>query len=81
MELRTFTWTADNPNAVEQAVLTVADAEAPAYITRLDTEAREQPFSYAVYSTGVLPWEVLRFYDAVTGEPGTRCEHVPAASL
>jgi hypothetical protein len=80
MKLRTFAWTPDNPDAVEHAVLTVADAEVPAYITRLDTEAREQGFSYASYSTAILPWAVLRFYDAVTGETGTRCEHTAAGA-
>jgi hypothetical protein len=80
MKLRTYAWTEQNPNAIEMAAPAVADAEVPAYIARLDTAAREQRFSYAAYDEGVLPWKVLRFYDAVTGQSGTRCEHVSAAS-
>jgi hypothetical protein len=80
MKLRTFAWTAENPSAIEHAVLTVADDAVAAYIDQLDTEARDQPFSYATYNAGESPWGVLRFYDAVTGESGTRCEHAALTS-
>lgn len=80
MDLRTFAWTAEAPNSVEHAVLTKADGQVPAYVATLEAAARDLGFSFAAYNTSVLPWEVLRFYDAVTGNSGTRCEHVTAVS-
>jgi hypothetical protein len=81
MELRTFAWTADTPvGGIEHAALTRPDSEVPAYLAGLDGAAREQRFSFAAYNAGVLPWEPLRWYDAVTGQSGTRCEHAPAPS-
>lgn len=75
MQLITFAWTTDNPNAVEHAALSKPDAEVPAYVDALDKAAREQGFSYATYDAGVLPRALLRYYAADLKQGGTRCEH------
>lgn len=73
MKLRTFVWTLQAPNAIEHATLTVADGEVRGYVVRLETEAREQGFSFAVYDLGVCPMASLWCYDAATGRAAASC--------
>jgi hypothetical protein len=73
MEIRTFAWTAETPNDVEDATFIKPDGEVRAYVAVLETAAREQGFSFAVYDVGVVPWAVLWCYDAVTGRAAVHC--------
>jgi hypothetical protein len=74
MKLRTYAWTTGAPNDVEHAEFDKPDGEVRAYVAALETAARDQGFSFAVYGAGVLPWASLRSYAADTGHAGPPCD-------
>lgn len=70
--VRVFTWQPAAPAVVLCDTREVADVAA--YLDSNHQAGQEWGISYAAYDAGVRPWRLLRFYDAATGETGTRCE-------
>jgi hypothetical protein len=64
----THTWSLKTPADIDTDTRDLPDAQE--FLAVNDAAAREWGVSYASYDASVLPWRLLRWYNAETGEAG-----------